>query len=222
MVSINPMNKGAGARVPPRPTPVRACLLCLESLYEETAKGVVALRRHTKVRSVGHHQRSSTSWAANVPKVLAHLEAGPAGRARSTWSSSSTPTTASRRPTPASPPTYVAFLTYTSGTTGPVEGRHELPPANVVVQLTGVPRLDCRSRPTTLTWPSPPLFHITGLIAGLTVSLMVADGPSCLGYRFDPAARARPDRAAPADVHPSGAITRVHRPDGTTRPARGP
>jgi long-chain acyl-CoA synthetase len=80
-------------------------------------------------------------------------------------------------------PEDVAFLTYTSGTTGPSKGAMNSH-GNVVfnsqtyrdwIGLTG----------DDVVFGTAPFFHITGLIGHLTVAMLVGM-PLVMGYRFDP------------------------------------
>jgi long-chain acyl-CoA synthetase len=80
-------------------------------------------------------------------------------------------------------PDDVAFLTYTSGTTGPSKGAMNSH-GNVVfnsqtyrdwIGLTG----------DDVVFGTAPFFHITGLIGHLTVAMLVGM-PLVMGYRFDP------------------------------------
>jgi long-chain acyl-CoA synthetase len=180
MVSINPMNKAreleylladSGASV----------LVCLESLYEETAKDVLASGA-TKVRAV--ITTSELDFLGDtVPKVLSTSKRSrPAGtldlveviHAHDGARPPDRPLTAAD----------FAFLTYTSGTTGPAKGATNTH-ANVVFNSQAY-RDWMSLTPDDVVLAVAPLFHITGLIAGLTVSLLVPM-PIVLGYRFDPA-----------------------------------
>ena len=82
-------------------------------------------------------------------------------------------------------PDDVATLVYTSGTTGPPKGAMNLH-RNIAFAST-VWRDWPGLRDDDVNLGLAPLFHITGLIAGLGVSLAAA-APLVLGYRFDPAA----------------------------------
>ena len=93
----------------------------------------------------------------------------------------------------------VAFLTYTSGTTGPPKGAMNTH-RNVVFNSQRLPRLVRDSATTTSILGVAPLFHITGLIAHVGVGLLTAT-PLILFYRFDPEVDARADRAPEGDVH---------------------
>jgi long-chain acyl-CoA synthetase len=86
-------------------------------------------------------------------------------------------------PAPTLRPDDVAFLTYTSGTTGPPKGAMNTH-ANVVFNSTAY-RDWMSLTPDDTVLGVAPLFHITGLIAHLTVAFLVPM-PIVLGYRFDP------------------------------------
>jgi len=88
-----------------------------------------------------------------------------------------------RPPTGDLGPDDVAFLTYTSGTTGVPKGAMNTH-GNVVFNSEAYRRwMDLT--PDDVVLGIAPLFHITGLIAHLTVALLVPM-PLVLGYRFDP------------------------------------
>jgi len=78
----------------------------------------------------------------------------------------------------------VAFLTYTSGTTGVPKGAMNTH-GNVVFNSEAYRRWMSLT-PDDIVLGIAPLFHITGLIAHLTVSLLVPM-PLVLGFRFEPA-----------------------------------
>src|SRR5215207_4074064 len=181
MVSINPMNKAreldyllvdSGASV----------LVCLESLYEETAKGVID-SGVSSVRTV--ITTSELDYlGGNVPKVLA-----PSRRARPDRTLDLVELAAAHDgeqvPDPGLTASDIAFLTYTSGTTGPAMGATNTH-ANVVFNSQAY-REWMSLTPDDVVLAVAPLFHITGLIAGLTVALLVPM-PIVIGYRFDPPA----------------------------------
>ena len=180
IVSINPMNKtrelefllsDSGASV----------LVCLESLYAETAEGVVASGT-TAVRSV--ITTSELDYLGDdVPALLA-----PSTRARPAGTLDLAELIAAhngQRPEERSlTADDVAFLTYTSGTTGPPKGAMNTH-RNVVFNSQAY-RQWMSLGPDDVVLAVAPLFHITGLIAHLTVGLLVPM-KIVLGYRFDPA-----------------------------------
>jgi long-chain acyl-CoA synthetase len=77
----------------------------------------------------------------------------------------------------------VAFVTYTSGTTGPQKGAMSTH-ANVVFNAETY-RTWVGLTPDDVILGLAPLFHITGLVAYVAVSLLVPI-PCVLSYRFDP------------------------------------
>jgi long-chain acyl-CoA synthetase len=80
-------------------------------------------------------------------------------------------------------PEDVAFLTYTSGTTGVPKGAMNTH-ANIVFNSEAYRRwMDLTPADSVLG--IAPLFHITGIVAHLTVALLVPM-PLVLGFRFDP------------------------------------
>ena len=81
-------------------------------------------------------------------------------------------------------PDDVAFLTYTSGTTGPAKGAMNTH-GNVVFN-SAVFRAWLRLGDQDIIAGLAPLFHITGLVAHLTLG-MLSGIPVILFYRFDPA-----------------------------------
>ena len=80
-------------------------------------------------------------------------------------------------------PSDTACLTYTSGTTGPPKGAMNTH-GNVVFNSQAY-RQWCRLGPDDVVLGVAPLFHITGLIAHVTLSLLLG-GPLVLFYRFEP------------------------------------
>lgn len=82
-------------------------------------------------------------------------------------------------------PDDVAFLTYTSGTTGPPKGAMNLHRNVVFSAQTYRDWIGLDSNDTVLG--IAPLFHITGLVAHVALTLLVGS-PLLLGYRFEPTA----------------------------------
>jgi long-chain acyl-CoA synthetase len=80
-------------------------------------------------------------------------------------------------------PSDVALLTYTSGTTGPPKGATNTH-GNVAFNAQTI-RDWMRLTPDDVCLGVAPLFHITGLIAHIAVSVLVPM-PLVLGFRFDP------------------------------------
>ena len=181
MVSINPMNKqreleylltDSGAVV----------LVALESLYAETGAEVVGSGR-TKVRTVLTTNELDLLGDGEVPALFAG-----SAKQRIEGTIDLLDLVASHHGERLDPPALgasdIAFLTYTSGTTGPPKGATNTH-ANVVFNSMAY-RDWMYLTPDDVVLGIAPLFHITGLIAGITVSLLVPM-PLVLGYRFDPA-----------------------------------
>ena len=84
---------------------------------------------------------------------------------------------------PSLSPAHTAFLTYTSGTTGPPKGAMNT--HGSVVFNSQAYRQWCRLGPDDVVLGVAPLFHITGLIAHVTLSLLLG-APLVLFYRFEP------------------------------------
>ena len=81
----------------------------------------------------------------------------------------------------------VALLTYTSGTTGPPKGAMNL--HRNITYNSAVYREWMQLTPNDVILGVAPLFHITGLIACVTTSMLLPC-PLVLYYRFDPATTA--------------------------------
>ena len=178
VVSVNPMNKerelayvldDAGAAV----------LVTLDSLYENVAKHVVGqaseLRTVVTTNELDLLGDERPSLLASSVKaacqdtidLLAMIAAHDGERGERPHLAASD----------------VAFLSYTSGTTGPPKGamnthRNVVFNAEVYRQWMSLTSDD-------VVLGVAPLFHITGLIAHLAVALLVPM-PIVLGHRFDP------------------------------------
>ena len=177
-VPINPMNRerelellltDCGARV----------LVCLHGLYRDVVAAVVG---RTGVRTVlstseleyqtrddprafsGSERTTAPDGTVDLADFLARFRG--------------------RRPPPcAFDPGDTAFLTYTSGTTGPPKGAMNTH-GNVVFNSQTL-REWCELSQDDVVLGVAPLFHITGLIAHLTVSLLLG-APLVLFHRFEP------------------------------------
>jgi long-chain acyl-CoA synthetase len=176
-VSINPMNRerelelmleDSGATV----------LVCLQSLYRDVASTVVG---GTAVRTVlttseleyqsandqrafGGVERIACDGTTDLAEMLDRFRG--------------------RTPPPVSfTAADTAFLTYTSGTTGPPKGAMNTH-GNVVFNSTAY-RQWCRLGPDDVVLGVAPLFHITGLIAHVTIAQLLG-APLVLFYRFEP------------------------------------
>ena len=177
MVSINPMSRtreltyllqDSGAKV----------LLSLEHLYDEVARDVVtgtAVELVLTTSGLEHQTRADPRLFAGVERQrhegttdLAELVAAHRGQV----------------PPPVElAPDDVAFLTYTSGTTGVPKGAMNT--HRNVVFTAQVYRDWVRFSAGGSVLGIAPLFHITGLIGHVAVSLL-APMPLVLAYRFEP------------------------------------
>ncbi|MCW2574878.1 MAG: fadD [Modestobacter sp.] len=177
MVSINPMSrerelsyllKDSGATV----------LVALEALYDEIGRTVVP---DTDVRLV-----LTTSELEFQTRADERLFAGMT-RQRPEGTTDFSEFIAQHRgevpPPVALTPDDVAFLTYTSGTTGVPKGAMNT--HRNVVFTAQVYRDWVRAGRGGAIFGIAPLFHITGLIGHIAVS-MLAPAPLVLAYRFEP------------------------------------
>jgi long-chain acyl-CoA synthetase len=176
-VSINPMLKARELRGQLLDSGAVA-LLCLESLHRDVAAEVVG---DTAVRTTittselefqtGDDPRAfsgSARIACDGALDLADLLERFAGQ---------------QPPAVDLSPDSIAFLTYTSGTTGPPKGAQNTH-ANVVFNAQAY-RQWCGLDADTVVLGVAPLFHITGLIAHVAISLLLG-APLVLFHRFEP------------------------------------
>jgi long-chain acyl-CoA synthetase len=188
-VSINPMNRerelelllqDSGARV----------LVSLQDLYRDVAANVVA---GTGVQTV--ITTSELDYQTrNDPRVFAGTERMPAD---GTLDLADLLTRFAGQAGPGVPlaPDDVAFLTYTSGTTGPPKGamtthRNVVFNAQTYRDWIGI-------GPQDVVLGVAPLFHITGLIGHIAISLL-SGAPLVLMYRLEPALTLETARAEEA------------------------
>jgi len=176
-VSINPMNKqreltelltDSGATV----------LVAMESLYRDVASKVVP---GTKVRTVittselEYQTRNDPRIFAGVERIACEGAEDMAGLLERFAGQAPPAVTLG--------PDDIAFLTYTSGTTGPPKGamtthRNVVFNAQTYRDWVGLTRDD-------VVLGVAPLFHITGLVGHVAVSLLIG-APLILMYRLDP------------------------------------
>jgi long-chain acyl-CoA synthetase len=118
---------------------------------------------------------------AQRPTPLQGVEPAPLGGAQ--WYDDVVSANAGARPALFNPsPADVAFIAYTSGTTGAPKGA-VLTHANVLFSaqtFRSMRRLDS----SDVIFAMAPLFHVTGLICSVALGLLTA-APLVLGYRFD-------------------------------------
>ena len=177
-VSINPMNKGrelrgllddSGATV----------LVTMQSLYRDVAKAVLegsTVQQVITTSELEHQTRDDERIFAGVERIelpdtvdMAGLLERFAGQAP---------------PEISLGPDDIAFLTYTSGTTGPPKGAMTTH-RNVVFNAQSYRDWIELSGDDVILGVAP-LFHITGLIGHIAISLLVG-APLVLMYRLDPA-----------------------------------
>lgn len=176
-VSINPMNKqreldtllnDSGA----------ATLVCLESLYRTVAREVVGNTAVGTVITTSELEYQTR----DDPRMLAEVE-----RERHADTLDMTGLIdeyRGQRPQAVTfEPDDVAVLTYTSGTTGPPKGAKNTH-RNMVFNARTYQRW-CHVGESDSVLGVAPLFHITGLIGHIAVSLL-NPCPLVLTYRFDP------------------------------------
>ena len=177
MVSINPMSRtrelsyllaDSGAKV----------LVCLESLYDEVARDVVPDTDVTLVLTTSEleYQTRNDERLFAASTRARHAGTTDLGELIEQY--------AGQHPPPVDfSASDVAFLTYTSGTTGVPKGAMNTH-GNVVFTAM-IYRDGARFAPGGSVLGIAPLFHITGLIGHVAVSLL-APMPLILAYRFEP------------------------------------
>jgi long-chain acyl-CoA synthetase len=177
-VPVNPMNRARELDAVLRDSGARV-LVCLEGLYRDVARAVVengGLDTAVVTTSeLDYRARDDQRVFAGIERLDcegAHDMAALIERHRGqvpadvTFGSDDT-----------------AFLTYTSGTTGPPKGAMNTH-RNVVFNSQAY-RQWCGLGPDDVVLGVAPLFHITGLIAHVTLSLLLG-APLVLAYRFEP------------------------------------
>ncbi len=176
-VSINPMNRERELELLLRDSGARV-LVCLQSLYQDVASKVLA---NTDVQTV--LTTSELDYQTrNDPRAFPTSQ-------RLELSDTIDLTELAERFRGQTPPPVefsaddTAFLTYTSGTTGPPKGAMNSH-ANVVFNAQAY-RQWCRLASDDVVLGVAPLFHITGLIAHVSLSLLLG-APLVLFHRFEP------------------------------------
>ena len=176
-VPVNPMNRARELDAILRDSGARV-LVCLQSLYRDVAAAVVG---NTDVSAVvttselEYRARDDQRVFAGVEPVACEGAYDMTGLIDRFRGQEPPPVTLS--------PDHTAFLTYTSGTTGPPKGAMNTH-GNVVFNSQAYRRW-CRLGPDDVVLGVAPLFHITGLIAHVTLSLLLG-APLVLFYRFEP------------------------------------
>jgi long-chain acyl-CoA synthetase len=177
-VPVNPMNRARELDAVLRDSGARV-LVCLQSLYRDVARAVIedgGLGTVVVTTSeLDYRARDDQRVFAGIEPLEcegAHDMAALIERHRSQSPADVT-----------FGPDDTAFLTYTSGTTGPPKGAMNSH-RNVVFNSQAY-RQWCGLGPDDVVLGVAPLFHITGLIAGVTTSLLLG-APLVLAYRFEP------------------------------------
>ncbi len=176
-VSINPMNRERELELLLRDSGARV-LVCLQSLYQDVASKVLA---NTDVQTV--LTTSELDYQTrNDPRAF------PTSQRLELLDTIDLTELAERFRGQTPPPVEfsaddTAFLTYTSGTTGPPKGAMNSH-ANVVFNAQAY-RQWCRLASDDVVLGVAPLFHITGLIAHVSLSLLLG-APLVLFHRFEP------------------------------------
>ncbi len=155
-------------------------LVCLESLYETVARGTIG---NTKVQFV--ITTNELDYVGDGP-VPALLSSSKKQRFDTTLDLQELLTrfNGASLEMPSLTSTDVAFLTYTSGTTGKPKGAMNTH-ANVVFNATVYQQWIQLGRNDVVLGVAP-FFHVTGLIGHIAVSALVGM-PLIMFYRFDPA-----------------------------------
>ncbi len=177
LVSINPMSrtreltyllKDSGAKV----------LVCLEGLYDDVARDVVPETAVEHVLTTSELDYQTRNDPRLFKAVTRQRHEGTIDFGEPIESHRG-----QKPPAVEFSPDDVAFLTYTSGTTGVPKGAMNT--HRNVVFTAQVYRDWVRFAPGGSVFGVAPLFHITGLIGHIAVSLL-APIPLILAYRFDP------------------------------------
>jgi long-chain acyl-CoA synthetase len=176
-VSVNPMLKGREATTILADSGAKA-LVTLESLWDEVARDIVGDTDVTLCITTSELD----FLGEEVPSLLADVT-----RRRDEETLDLIELVERHRGSSLEPPELkgddVAFLTYTSGTTGPPKGAMNTHSNVVFNSQTYREWGDLTDQDAVLA--VAPLFHITGLIAHIGVSLLTGM-PMVLFYRFEP------------------------------------
>jgi long-chain acyl-CoA synthetase len=179
-VPVNPMNRARELDAVLRDSGARV-LVCLEGLYRDVARAVIedggletAVVTTSELDYRGRDDQRVFAGVERIDHPGAHDLAALIEQHRGQVPADVT-----------FGPDDTAFLTYTSGTTGPPKGAMNTH-RNVVFNSQAY-RQWCGLGPDDVILGVAPLFHITGLIAGVTTSLLLG-APLVLAYRFEPSA----------------------------------
>jgi long-chain acyl-CoA synthetase len=176
-VPVNPMNRARELDAVLRDSGTKV-LVCLQTLYRDVAAAVAGPAGVAAVVTTSELEYR----ARDDQRVFAGIV--PVGTPGAVDMTSLIDRFRGQAPPPVTlSPDHTAFLTYTSGTTGPPKGAMNSH-GNVVFNSQAY-RQWCRLGPDDVVLGVAPLFHITGLIAGVTLALLLG-APLVLAYRFEP------------------------------------
>ena len=176
-VPVNPMNRARELDAVLRDSGTKV-LVCLQALYRDVAAQVAADAGVAAVVTT-----SELEYRAHDDQRV-FVGVVPVGTPGAVDMTSLIDRFRGQAPPPVTiGPDDTAFLTYTSGTTGPPKGAMNSH-GNVVFNSQAY-RQWCRLGPDDAVLGVAPLFHITGLIAGVTTALLLG-APLVLAYRFEP------------------------------------
>lgn len=179
-VSVNPMYKRRELTELLTDSGATA-LICLESLFDEVARHVLAdtpVRTVVTTSELEYQNRNDPRLLGDSRRSRHEDVSGVADMAELIGANRG------RRPEPVEPgPDDIAVLTYTSGTTGPPKGAMNTH-GNFVFDAQ-VYRGWLGVRESDVVLGVAPLFHITGLVAHLSLALLTPV-TLVLTYRFDP------------------------------------
>jgi long-chain acyl-CoA synthetase len=177
MVSISPMLKHKELTAQLTDSGARG-LITFESLWDEVARDVVG---ETDVRIA--ITTSELEFLDETPPLLAGSRRNRDSDTLDLAELIDAHRGVGRPPVMRLTPDDVAFLTYTSGTTGPSKGAMNSH-GNVVFNSQTY-RDWIGLTDDDVVFGTAPFFHITGLIGHLTIAMLVGM-PLVMGYRFDP------------------------------------
>ena len=178
-VPVNPMNRARELDAVLRDSGARV-LVCLADLYRDVAADVAREIGVTVVTTSELEYRGRRN-----PRIVAATERAPLPEGVHDMAALIERHRGQAPPPVSFGPADTAFLTYTSGTTGPPKGAMNSH-GNVVFNSQAY-RQWCELGPDDVVLGVAPLFHITGMIAGVTTALLLG-APLVLTYRFEPSA----------------------------------
>ena len=178
MVSISPMLKHKELSAQLADSGASA-LVTFESLWDEVARDVVG---DTDVR-IAITTSELEFLDSTAPPLLASSRRHRDGDTLDLAELIDAHRGAGKPPAVSLTPDDVAFLTYTSGTTGPSKGAMNSHGNVVFNSQTYRDWFELTEH--DVVFGTAPFFHITGLIGHLTVAMLVGM-PVVMGYRFDP------------------------------------